>query len=102
MSKQQQVDLTGEYKYNNNKLFKDKVTLLICQRVKEVDKKPSKFLLINQDKRGFEYVSSLYQVNKNSFVLDTNNSNMSKYKLNKSLYKLILSDYTGLIEELKS
>ena len=93
-------DITGQYDKSGNKLFSGEVTLLIRQRKRDKDKKPGKFLLIDIG-QGFEYVSSLYQVENDIFVLDTNNSNMKKYNLKRSLYKLCLSGASGSIEELK-
>lgn len=92
--------LTGQYLRSQDKLFKDDVTLLMRDRKTDIHKKPDKFILIDLGK-GYEYVSSLYQLGKDVYNFDTAYQG-HKYKLDKKVYKLYLNKNSATIKESKA
>lgn len=66
--------LSGSYELSNKKLTSKLITLLIRERKNPTKTKPKHYLLgLNFNNKKAEYISSLYQVEKNLFKLDYQN-----------------------------
>jgi hypothetical protein len=90
------VCVEGKYQIEgDSKFLSGNIKLLKRRRVKETNKKPSNFLLVDLGE-GYEYLSSLYKIGKDRYIFDTGNKSL-KYKLNKGLYELIIKKDIAII-----
>lgn len=88
-------DFIGKYFISGNKLLKGEIELMISARSKEVEKKPKSYLLIayvDENKKKFEYLSSMYRLDNDKYKIDVPNPRGKHYTFDKDMEILITID----------